>query len=257
MSRWKPLASPVSHDSKVQANDDEILFISDLHLDQQHTDIIDQFLNFLQTRAQDARILYILGDLFEVWLGDDDPAEAFTPIFNALHHLGQNTRLYLLHGNRDFLLGQAFAKRIGCTIIEDPTVIKLGSHRVALLHGDTLCTDDVDYQRFRQLVRAESWQQDFLDKPLAERQAVAAALRDKSAQAMNEKSVEIMDVNAQTVSETFAQLDVDILIHGHTHRPGIHSLPGGRQRIVLGDWRPQPSYLSWQQGKFTLIDPRL
>ena len=241
----------------MQTSDGEILFISDLHLDQQHQDIIEHFLNFLQTRAHAARVLYILGDLFEVWLGDDDPAEGFGPVLNALQQLSHNTQLYFLHGNRDFLIGQGFADRIGCTLIADPTLIELGEHRVALMHGDTLCTDDVDYQRFRERVRSAEWQQEFLAKPLAERQAIASALREKSAQAMHGKTLEIMDVNAQSVLDCFNRLKVDTLIHGHTHRPGFHHLGSGRQRIVLGDWKSQPSYLSWLDGHFTLVDPRL
>lgn len=235
----------------------EILFISDLHLDRNKPAITKQFLTFLKTRAQHARVLYILGDLFEVWLGDDDQSEAFQPVIKALQNLAKKTQLFFLHGNRDFLIGQQLASHIGFTIISDPSVIKLGQQQVALMHGDLLCTDDIDYQNFRKLVRSKDWQQTFLAKPLNERHSIADDLRDKSSQAMAAKEFEIMDVNQQTVMDTFQQLRVDTLIHGHTHRPAIHHLPEDKQRIVLGDWNPGPSFLSWNEGEFSLVDPGL
>lgn len=235
----------------------EILFISDLHLDQQRPAITENFLSFMHNRSSKARGLYILGDLFEVWLGDDDSSSEYQPVFDALHHFSQNGELYFLHGNRDFLIGHQFARQVGLSIIQDPCVIQLGSKRVGLMHGDLLCTDDVDYQNFRQLVRNSDWQQAFLAKSLTERQAIAAQLRDKSIEAMSGKADAIMDVNQQTVLDTFLQLNIDTLIHGHTHRPGNHRLPTSKQRIVLGDWNPEPSYLSWKNDEFTLIDKRL
>lgn len=235
----------------------EILFISDLHLDQQRPAITEQFLSFLKIRASKARILYILGDLFEVWLGDDDKSGDFQPVFDALHHFSQSSELYFLHGNRDFLVGPQLAQHIGFTFIQDPCVIQLGTKRVGLMHGDLLCTDDVDYQKFRQMVRNVDWQRAFLAKPLTERQAIATQLREQSNQAMSGKADEIMDVNQQTVVDTFQQLKIDTLIHGHTHRPGIQQLSANQQRIVLGDWNPQPSYLSWANDKFTLMDKRV
>jgi len=239
------------------SNHSEILFISDLHLDQSHPQITENFLHFLKTRAPKARVLYILGDLFEVWLGDDDPAEEFQVVFNALQQLALDTEVFFMHGNRDFLIGDQLTRRLNLTLIHDPTVITLGSHKVGLMHGDLLCTDDIDYQNFRQLVRDPQWQQEFLAKPLSERKSIAAGLREKSSDAMQQKQNNIMDVNQQSVVDSMQNLDIDILIHGHTHRPAVHPLTGNKQRFVLGDWQPEPSYLSWSEGKFTLIDSRL
>ena len=235
----------------------EILFISDLHLDQNNPEIRNHFVTFLKARAADARALYILGDLFEVWLGDDDEAGALREVFDALAAFSSKAELYFMHGNRDFLLGQALAKRLNMTLLPDPHIIQLGELRVALMHGDLLCTDDVDYQNFRQLVRQPTWQQEFLSKPLSERQQIAQALRKESAQAMNQKASQIMDVNKQSVSELFDELNIDILIHGHTHRPAVHAIEKNRQRMVLGDWQPQASYISWDGRRLELHDPRV
>ena len=232
----------------------DILFISDLHLDRDKPDITQNFLHFLETRAIQARVLYILGDLFEVWLGDDDTSSHFQPVLERLYRLSQSVDIYFIHGNRDFLVGQQLAARCGMTILQEPEIIHLGSTKVGLMHGDLLCTDDVDYQNFRKLVRNPDWQRQFLSKPLAERQQIAASLRDQSADAMAQKEIEIMDVNQSTVIDQFNALNIDVLIHGHTHRPAIHSLPNNRQRIVLGDWRPSASYLSWSNGDFHLLD---
>ncbi len=211
----------------------------------------------MQTRAIKARVLYILGDLFEVWLGDDDSAPYFQPVFEALKNFSLNGKLFFMHGNRDFLIGSQLANALKCSLLTDPTVIQLGNHQVALMHGDLLCTDDVDYQNFRSLVRDEQWQRDFLSKPLAQRRSIATGLREKSHQAMQDKHYEIMDVNLTTVANTMRDLDVDILIHGHTHRPGIHPVATHKTRYVLGDWHPEPSYLSWSNNQFQLKDPRV
>lgn len=235
----------------------EILFISDLHLDQHKPEVIQHFLAFLKARASDARALYILGDLFEVWLGDDDEASAFLEVFSALKDFSSRAELYFMPGNRDFLVGQGLLTRLNMTLLTDPQLLQLGQQKIALMHGDLLCSDDVDYQNFRKLVRQPEWQQSFLAKPLSERQSIADALRKESAQAMNQKSNQIMDVNQQTVATTFEDLDIDILIHGHTHRPAVHQMSENRQRIVLGDWQPEASYLSWNQGRFTLHDLRV
>ncbi len=235
----------------------EILFISDLHLDQGRPEVTEQFVAFLQTRADEARVLYILGDLFEVWLGDDDPAEEFSAVFSALQALSQTRPCYFMHGNRDFLIGSQLAQKLGFEILDDPTVIEFDGQQVGLMHGDLLCTDDVDYQNFRQMVRNPDWQQQLLAKSLTERKAIAAQLRQESGAAMSGKSYQIMDVNQKTVQQTFDELGIDILIHGHTHRPAIHELGDKRQRIVLGDWNPGPSYLSLRDGHFNLVDPRV
>lgn len=237
---------------------DEVLFISDCHVDASKPEITSNLLEFLQNRAKHARFLYILGDLFEVWLGDDEHNPDNNAVIKSLQSLAKNTEIFFLAGNRDFLLGDQAADKIGFTRIDDPTTLQLGEHRVALLHGDTLCTDDADYQAFRRMVRDPNWQTQFLQKPLAERQALAAALRVKSVEAMADKSVEIMDVSSDTVISCFAESSADIIIHGHTHRPAIHQYPDNKTRYVLGDWNPQPSYLSWTSGNgFELCDPRV
>ena len=235
----------------------EILFISDLHLDQSKPEISQHFLTFIKTRATHARVLYILGDLFESWSGDDDPAEQFNTIFKALQNLAKSTQIYFLHGNRDFLVGQQLAQKIGFKIIPSATVIELSSQKVALLHGDELCTDDVEYQKFRTMVRDHQWQQNFLAKSLNERLAIAAQLRTQSHAAMQHKSIAIMDVNQQTVTDTFERLNVNTIIHGHTHRPAVHLLEQDRRRFVLGDWNPQPSYINWSNGELKLKDVRI
>lgn len=237
---------------------DEYLFISDCHVDSGKPEITSNLLDFLQNRAKHARFLYILGDLFEAWLGDDEHNPGNEAIIACLQTLAENTEVYFLAGNRDFLLGDEAATEIGFTRISDPTILQLGDHRVALLHGDTLCTDDKDYQRFRCMVRDLEWQAQFLQKPLAERQAIAAALRARSIEAMTEKSFEIMDVNHDAVKNCFAESAADFIIHGHTHRPAIHRYAGHHIRYVLGDWNPLPSYLSWNSAHgFKLVDPRV
>lgn len=237
---------------------DEYLFISDCHVDASKPEITGNLLEFLQNRAKHARFLYILGDLFEAWIGDDGHNPGHDAVINSLQSLANNTEIFFLAGNRDFLLGDQAAIEIGFRRIDDPTILQLGEHRVALLHGDTLCTDDADYQAFRRMVRDSNWQKQFLQKPLAERQSIAVELRAKSVEAMTEKSIEIMDVNAEAVSNCFAESSADIIIHGHTHRPAIHQYDKNHRRYVLGDWNPQPSYLSWcSELGFTLTDPRV
>ncbi len=236
---------------------EEILFISDLHLDQNKPDISLSFLNFIKTRAASARILYILGDLFEVWAGDDSPIEHFTEIFAALNNLSQSTEIYFIHGNRDFLVGEQLASINGFKIIQPPCIIQLGSRQVALLHGDELCTDDDAYQAFRKKVRATTWQDEFLARPLDERLAITSQLRAESNQEMTAKSDAIMDVNKQAVINIFDKYQVDTIIHGHTHRPAIHSYKHNLKRYVLGDWNPEPSYISWSEGSLKLFDSRV
>ena len=237
---------------------DEYLFISDCHLDADRQEITDQLCDFLQNRASQARFLYVLGDLFETWIGDDDPALELSSIFQSFKDLSRNTRIFFLVGNRDFLFHEKGAERIGAKIISEPTILSLGSQRVVLVHGDSMCTDDSDYQQFRKMVRNPDWQIDFLGKSLPERQQIAADLRTQSKAAMQGKSTGIMDVNQKTVIESFSEFGVKTMIHGHTHRPGVHHYDNNRTRYVLGDWNPQPSYLSWRADTgFVLIDPRI
>lgn len=237
---------------------EEYLFISDCHLDTSRLEITSNLLNFLDQRASSARYLYILGDLFEVWLGDDDPAPGFSEIIECLRHLSATTETYFLVGNRDFLLGEGMARRTGFRILNEPVNLDLGGKRVVVMHGDVLCTGDHEYQAFRTQVRDPRWQSDFLAKPLLERQQIAAGLRADSIAATLQKTVEIMDVNPDAVESCFDQHDAEVLIHGHTHRPGVHRYDRSRTRYVLGDWNPLPSYLSWTSSAgFELHDPRV
>jgi len=237
---------------------DEYLFISDCHLDTSKPEITTSLLDFIKNRASTARFLYILGDLFEVWLGDDDPAPDFGEVIASLSQLSETTDIYFVAGNRDFLLGDGFARRARFKVIREPVNLDLGGNRVVLLHGDVLCTDDHDYQAFRSQVRDPAWQLEFLQKPLFERHEIVAALRVDSIAALLEKTPEIMDVNLAAVEFCFDTNDAEILIHGHTHRPGVHRYGQSRTRYVLGDWNPQPSYLSWNSSSgFELHDSRL
>ena len=236
----------------------ETLFISDCHLDSTRPEITQALAGFLRERATDASALYILGDLFEAWLGDDDDAEEHGAVIDALSELSKGCDLSFMAGNRDFLLGEDFASRVGLTRLTEPHCIKLGDVRVALVHGDSLCTDDHDYQAFRSMVRRSEWQDEFLGKPLTERREIAAQLRRNSVAAMSMKASDIMDVNESTVAELFRQTACDVILHGHTHRPAIHEYEAGRQRIVLGDWIHEPSYVSWTRADgFRLVDPRV
>ena len=237
---------------------DEYLFISDCHLDADRPEVTNSITEFLQQRATTARYLYILGDLFEVWLGDDDPAPEHRRVIESLQQLASEVEVFFMAGNRDFLLGQAFARMVNLKLLDEPHILKLDKHRVVLIHGDTLCTDDQDYQQFRSMVRTAKWQSDFLAKPLEERQRIAAQLRADSVDAMTQKPFEIMDVNSLAVQDCFHANEASIIIHGHTHRPAVHQYNSDLSRIVLGDWGREPSYLSWTRERgFNLSDPRV
>jgi UDP-2,3-diacylglucosamine hydrolase len=223
------------------------LFISDLHLDLARPDIVDLYTRFLSEEARAADALYILGDLFESWIGDDDDselAERIATATKALHDSGVS--VFFMHGNRDFLLGDAYAARAGITLLADPTVVELAGERTLLMHGDTLCTDDAEYQKFRTMVRNPQWQQQFLTRPLSERRAFAAQARGESKKQTAMKPAEIMDVNQAAVEEAMRVHGVRRLIHGHTHRPAAHRLivtGEAAERLVLGDWYEHSSVL--------------
>ena len=226
----------------------DIVFISDLHLMPERQQTMQLFVDFVNDIAASADALYILGDFLEAWWGDDDPATAYSEVFNSLVRLAENqkTKVYFMHGNRDFLIGDRLAKRCHFEIINDPHKIKIQGRDALLMHGDTLCTDDVDYQQFRQMVRDEQWQQQFLSKPLEERFQIAKAMREKSQQATKDKTETIMDVNQEETERVFIDSHVDLIIHGHTHRPAIHRQTinnSDTTRIVLGDWHETGSYL--------------
>ena len=224
-------------------------FISDLHLDDARPQITDLFVRFLGHEARGADALYILGDLFESWIGDDEDtllAMRVADALRGLHDVG--VPIYFMHGNRDFLLGASYAERSGMRLLADPTIIDLHGERTLLMHGDTLCTDDSEYQKFRTLVRNPTWQTQFLAKPLAERRAFAAQARGESRKRTAMKAAEIMDVNQNAVESAMRTHAVRRLIHGHTHRPATHrfDLDGqAAERIVLGDWYEQSSVLTW------------
>src|SRR3989344_3219548 len=225
------------------------LFISDLHLCTSRPAITELFIGFLQTTAVKAQALYILGDLFEYWAGDDDLNDPHhSGIIAALKTLASSgTGIFFMHGNRDFLLGASFAEAAGITLLSDPTILKLYGKRVLLSHVYALCTGDTAYQEFRSQVRAPAWHQTFLDQPLAARKAQIESLRLRSEQEKSHKSMRIMDVNAEAVRELMRAYGYpELLIHGHTHRPALHSLEfDGHvcQRWVLGDWYEQGSCL--------------
>ncbi|HYD34045.1 MAG TPA: UDP-2,3-diacylglucosamine diphosphatase [Methylophilaceae bacterium] len=225
------------------------LFISDLHLCSSRPAISRLFLNFLQEIAGKTDALYILGDLFEYWAGDDDLADPHhSEIITALSRLKPlGTQVFLMHGNRDFLLGDGFAAAANIILLPDPTLLTLHGRRVLLTHGDTLCTDDVAYQAFRLQVRDSAWQQQFLAMPLSSRKGQIEALRQRSEQEKSQKAESIMDVNNKAVHALLQQYGYpELLIHGHTHRPARHEIRiEGHEcvRWVLGDWYEQGSCL--------------
>jgi len=223
------------------------LFISDLHLCKERPEIAELFLEFLEYRAKRSDALYILGDLFEVWIGDDALRPDNKRIIAALRAVvDHGTPVAFMHGNRDFLIGKTFADLSGCTLLPDPTIVELNSEPVLLMHGDTLCTDDTEYLQFRAKVRDPQFQHDFLSRPITKRADIAGHYRQESRARSKLKPMEIMDANADAVVKIMKQHHVKRLIHGHTHRPAIHSLKidgQDAQRIVLGDWYRQGSVL--------------
>ncbi|GFE79737.1 UDP-2,3-diacylglucosamine hydrolase [Steroidobacter agaridevorans] len=235
------------------------LFISDLHLDGERPDITAQFLQFLDHEARQAAGLYILGDLFEAWIGDDDPDPDKRRVIAALKSLtGGGVPVYFIHGNRDFLIGRRFARETGVKLLPDGTMIELYGKRVLLMHGDTLCIDDPDYQRLRRIVRNPLVQFVLRCLSLGQRQKLAAKMRagsKKHIESMDRTQPQIMDVNQGAVYRTFEQEHADVIVHGHTHRPAIHDVDVGghvAKRIVLGDWYEQGSVLRWNEQGFEL-----
>jgi len=225
------------------------LFISDLHLDPARPHIVDLFTRFVAGEARQAEALYILGDLFESWIGDDDDSPLARQVAQSLLALKQShVPVFFMHGNRDFLLGQDYARNAGMTLLNDPAIVEFGGERTLLMHGDTLCTDDIAYQEFRAVVRNPDWQNQFRARSLSERHAFAAQARAESVKHTAGAKPEIMDVNQGAVVSTMRKHGVRTLIHGHTHRPATHrfDLDGqAAERIVLGDWYEQSSVLTW------------
>ncbi|MCW8908171.1 MAG: UDP-2,3-diacylglucosamine diphosphatase [Sedimenticola sp.] len=223
----------------------DTLIISDLHLSQDRPATVDLFLRFLQEQAVGAGALYILGDLFDAWIGDDNDSPAIVRIIEALRQFADSDRqLLVMHGNRDFLLGTQFAEQAGCKLLPDPYTCTLGGIRTLLMHGDLLCSDDLEYQEARKLLRSPAFIKDFVSRPIEQRIQLAAEYRKRSGEVVSLKPADIMDVNQQTVERYMRENGTHRLIHGHTHRPALHQfeLDGSTaERHVLEDWHEQSS----------------
>jgi UDP-2,3-diacylglucosamine hydrolase len=236
------------------------LFISDLHLCASRPQITTAFLNFLKNTAISATALYILGDLFEYWAGDDDVGDphhqAVISAFRTLADSG--VKIFFMHGNRDFLIAENFCKSANIVLLQDPTLINLHGKRALLSHGDELCTDDVAYQAFRHQVRNQVWQSEFLSQPLQSRKQQIEAIRMRSEHEKSQKTTLIMDVNQEAVNALLIAYDYpELLIHGHTHRPNEHHIQLNGHLItrwVLGDWYEQGSYLACDQHSCRSMD---
>ncbi|UVL27836.1 UDP-2,3-diacylglucosamine diphosphatase [Pseudomonas donghuensis] len=233
-----------------------ILLISDLHLQEERPDITRAFVDLLDGRARHAEALYILGDFFEAWIGDDAMTPFQTSICQALRALSDSgMQVFLMHGNRDFLLGQAFCKAAGCTLLADPSVVEMGGEPVLLMHGDSLCTRDLAYMKMRRYLRNPLSLWILRHLPLSTRQKLARKLRSESRAQTRMKANDIVDVTAEEVPRIMQQFGVRTLVHGHTHRPAIHKLVVGDQparRIVLGDWDRQGWALQVDEQGFQL-----
>jgi len=212
------------------------LFISDLHIDETRPAVLAGLQRLVETEASTVDALFILGDLVEVWVGDDDDGPVAASLRETLTAASRRCALYVMHGNRDFLIGPTFASDTGATLLDDPSVVEIDNDRVLLAHGDAYCTRDAEYQRIRALFRSTTWQTGVLASSLEERRALAASLRAQSIAANENKAANIMDVTPSSIQSALDDADVSLMIHGHTHRPGIHDLGGDRRRIVLGDW---------------------
>ena len=234
------------------------LFASDLHLDPARPEVTGQFIDFLSGPARDAQALYLLGDLFEAWLGDDAPDPVGDAVAEALAGAAKaGVAVFIMQGNRDFLLGESFCQRAGARFLPDPVIATLGGRRVLVTHGDALCTGDASYQRLRSLVRDPGVQRAFLSLPIERRRALAAEARAGSRAHLARADEYITDVSQAAVEQVLREAGVDTLLHGHTHRPGIHLFTlDGREctRIVLGDWHRSGSVLRWDEDGYELME---
>lgn len=233
-------------------------FISDLHLERIESSITNIFTEFLDDLNQNDS-LYILGDLFESWIGDDNVTELSQYISDQLLSLSErNISVEIMHGNRDFLIGEDFCKASSIELINDPRIIEIDTKKVMLTHGDQLCTDDKEYQAFRSVVRNPLWQKDFLNFPISKREKIAGEAKDASKDSKENKAMEIMDVNTDAVLKAFNDHPVEIMIHGHTHRPNIHKISNEERKLtryVLGDWSKNSAIiLKWNEAEVELID---
>ena len=227
---------PISTSAAVES-ETLALFVSDLHLSPDLPKTTEMFFGFLRHHALKTKALYLLGDIFEYWAGDDDLDDPFHhDVIEALRRVSDHgIALYWIAGNRDFLVGETFATACGMRLLSEPYVAEIAEKRVLLLHGDAQCTDDAAYMAFRSQVRDPEWQRTFLARPLAERKAIISGMREGSRQAQRDKPMAIMDVNAGEIERLFDVYAVTLMIHGHTHRPQVHE-HDGRVRHVLPDW---------------------
>jgi UDP-2,3-diacylglucosamine hydrolase len=234
------------------------LFISDLHLHESRPLITRAFFNFLETKVKSADALYILGDFFDAWIGDDDDQPLISQVALALAKTADaGTKIYIMHGNRDFLIGEKFAHQAHAELIPEETVINLYGTPTLLLHGDSLCTADTDYMQFRSMVRDVNWQSQFIGQPLNVRRAIAQDLRTKSSEMNSLKAEDILDVTASEVEAMFQKYKTPLMIHGHTHRPARHYHQINNQqfeRIVLGDWHDSLWYIQANPQGIELIE---
>lgn len=240
-----------------------ILLISDLHLQDSRPDLTQAFLGFLDYYRNKCSQLFILGDLFEMWIGDDAPSELADSVAVALADFAKaGAEIAIMHGNRDFLIGNAYAARCSARLMTESEIITSGSREILLMHGDSLCTDDTDYQAFRSLVRQPAWQATFLAQPLEARLAFASQARAQSREATATKANDIMDVNQSAVNQALSNYGVKDLLHGHTHRPAVHEigLTDRNQdaciayRTVLGDWGSSAWIACLDEGEISLIE---
>ena len=234
-----------------------IFFISDLHLEQNKPHLTKAFENFINSKVNSRDELFILGDFFEQWIGDDNEDSFIKSIKNILKaKTARGLKIHFMHGNRDFLIGDKFCEEVGVKLLDDPFIINLNGKKVMLMHGDSLCTDDKAYQDFRNLVRNKDWQEDFLSKDLMERKEVAKNLREISSLENKTKDEAIMDVNQNEVLKVIRNYSIDVLIHGHTHRPCIHD-ENGVPRMVLGDWGDFLWFIESSKGNLNLIKEKI
>lgn len=224
-----------------------LLFVSDLHLEDTRPDITRAFFHLLDMLRGRFDELYLLGDIFEVWLGDDTPSLCADQLAVVLRNLANTgVRIFLLHGNRDFLIGEHYTTRCHAQLLREPVRLRIAGRDALLMHGDVLCTQDTDYQAFRRMVRDPAWQTSFLSKSLEDRIAIGRQLRDRSQQSAKKKADYIMDVTPDEVISVMERYAVSLLIHGHTHRPATHTVQltsGAATRMVLGDWYQQGWYI--------------
>lgn len=250
--------------SSIKLDQPHTVFLSDVHLDARDEETAAQLFAFLEQLPESTERLYIVGDLFEAWIGDDAPGPIGDQVILSLSQLKRRgIEVFFTHGNRDFLVGDAFANSAGVTLLDETCLIDCYGTRVLLLHGDTLCTDDIEYQKLRMMVRDPQWQDQILALPIAQRIELAQQLRTSSAEQMQHKSEDIMDVNQAAVEQALNEADVSVMLHGHTHRPNVHTFSINNDdtqqstehhftRIVLGDWYTQGSVLYWSDEGYAL-----